>query len=187
MIAQEYLVRERQATFKSEFYRGELFAMAGGSPTHSLIAANFVREAGNGLKGSRCNVYNSDLRVRVNPAALHTYPDASIICGDLQFDDNQQDTVINPVVLIEVLSDSTEKYDRGAKSILYRQIPSLKELILIAQNEAYVGHFVRQDSGGWLLRDVLDLSGSIELAAVQISIALSEIYRSVTFSEQRSQ
>ena len=187
MTAQEYLARERQAAFKSEFYRGEIFAMAGGSPMHSLIAANFSREAGNGFKGSRCNVFNSDLRVRVSPSGLYTYPDASIICGELEFDDNHQDTVTNPTILVEVLSDSTEKYDRGTKSTLYRQIPSLKELILISQNEAYVGCFVRQDRGGWLLHEVLDLSGTIEFSSMHISIALSEIYRGVTFPQQRLQ
>lgn len=139
MTAQEYLVRERQAAFKSEFIQGEVFALAGGSPMHSLIAANFVREAGNGLKGSRCKVFTSDLRVRVNPAGLYTYPDASIVCGELEFNDEHQDTVTNPTLLVEVLSDSTAKYDRGTKSVLYRQIPSLKELTLISQNEVYVG------------------------------------------------
>lgn len=187
MSAQEYLARERQAAFKSEFYRGEAFAMSGGSPMHSLIAANFLGEARQALKGKPCNVFTSDLRVRVNPAGLYTYPDASIICGELEFDDDHQDTITNPTILVEVLSDSTEKYDRGTKSILYRQIPSLKELVLIGQNEAYVGCFTRQDNGDWLLHEVLDLTGAIELSSVQISIALFEIYRGITFREQRLQ
>jgi Uma2 family endonuclease len=121
----------------------------------------------------------------VNPAGLYTYPDASIICDELEFDDDHQDTITNPTILVEVLSDSTKKYDRGTKSILCRQIPALKELVLIGQNEAYVGCFTRQSNGDWLLHEVLDLTGSIELSSVQISIPLSKIYRGVAFREQR--
>lgn len=184
ITAQEYLVRERQADFKSEFLRGEVFAMAGGSPMHSLIAANFVGEARQSLKGKPCKVFNSDLRVKVNPSGLYTYPDALIVCGELEFDDEQKDTVTNPNVLVEVLSDSTEKYDRGTKSSLYRQIASLRELILISQNEPQVERFIRQDSGGWLLLEQRELSGSVELESVAVSLAMSELYRGVTF-EQR--
>ncbi len=150
MTAQEYLDRERQAEFKSEFYRGEVFAMSGGSPRHSLIAANFIGEARQLLKGKPCNVYTSDLRIKVNPFGLYTYPDASIVCGDLEFDDELNDTVTNPTILIEVLADSTEKYDRGTKSMLYRQIPSLQEIVLISQNAPHAEQYIRQEGGGWL-------------------------------------
>jgi len=181
VTAEQYLVQERQATFKSEFFRGEVFAMVGGSPNHSLIAANFAGEARELLKGKPCKVCNSELRVKVNASGLYTYPDASILCGELQFDDQQEDTVTNPTVLIEVLSESTEKYDRGAKSGHYRKIPSLMELVLISQYEPAVERFTRQENGGWLLVESQELSDDVRLGSVGISFALSELYRGVTF------
>lgn len=178
---QEYLNRERKAAFKSEFFRGEIFAMAGGSPNHSLIAANFVREAGNALKDQPCAVYNSDLRIRVQPTGLYTYPDATIVCGELEFDDEERDTVINPTVIIEVLSDSTEKYERGKKSNHYRQIASLKELILISQDRPNIERFTRQPNGDWLFHEERELTANFDLKSLEISVMLAELYRNVRF------
>ena len=178
---QEYLIRERQASIKSEFYQGEIFAMGGGSANHSLIAANFVREAGNALKDKPCIVFNSDLRVQVQSTGLYTYPDATIVCGELLFDDDHRDTILNPTVIVEVLSDSTEKYDRGKKSNHYRQIASLKELILIAQERSHVERFTRQPNGDWLFHEQKELTADFELKSLGISIAISELYRGVTF------
>ena len=183
----EYLARERKAEFKSEFYRGEVFAMAGGSPTRSLIAANFAGETRQFLKDKPCVVYNSDLRVKVQATGLYTYPDVSIVCGDLEYDDDQKDTVVNPTVIVEVLSDSTENYDRGRKSHHYRQIPSLQEIVLIAQDQIHVERFVRQSEGGWLLLEEKDPSGTFELSSLGISIAMSELYRNVTFESRESE
>ena len=179
----EYLACERKAEFKSEFFQGEVFAMAGGSPTHSLIAANFAGETRQALKDKPCVVYNSDLRVKVQATGLYTYPDASIVCGDLEFDDDQRDTVVNPIVIVEVLSDSTEKYDRGRKSNHYRQIPSLREIVLIAQDQIHVERFVRQPGGGWLLLEEKNPSGTFELSSLGIMIAMSELYRNVKLEE----
>ena len=178
---QEYLIREREASIKSEFYQGEIFAMGGGSANHSLIAANFVREAGNALKDKPCIVFNSDLRVQVQSTGLYTYPDATIVCGELLFDDDHRDTLLNPTVIVEVLSDSTEKYDRGKKSNHYRQIASLKELILIAQDRSHVERFTRQPNGDWLFHEQKELTADFELKSLGISIAISELYRGVTF------
>jgi Uma2 family endonuclease len=178
---QEYLIRERQASLKSEFFQGEVFAMTGGSPNHSLIAANFVREAGNGLKNKPCAVFSSDLRVRVKSTGLYTYPDATIVCGELEFDDEQRDTVVNPTVIIEVLSDSTEKYDRGEKSNHYRQIESLKELILISQDRPNIEQFTRQPNGDWLFHEEKNLSSDFEMKSLGISVAIFELYRNVRF------
>jgi Uma2 family endonuclease len=177
----EYLARERKAEFKSEFFDGEIFAMAGGSPTHSLIAANFVGEARQSLNGTPCVVYNSDLRIKNQATGLYTYPDASIVCGDLEFDDEIKDTVTNPTVIVEVLSDSTEKYDRGRKSSHYRQIPSVREIILISQDEAHVERFVRRPEGGWLLLEEQDLAGLFELSSLNVTIKMSDLYRHVKF------
>lgn len=178
---QEYLIRERQASIKSEFYQGEIFAMGGGSANHSLIAANFVREAGNALRDKPCIVFNSDLRVQVRSTGLYTYPDATIVCGELLFDDDHRDTLLNPTVIVEVLSDSTEKYDRGKKSNHYRQIASLKELILIAQDRSHVERFTRQPNGDWLFHEQKELTADFELKSLGISIAISELYRGVKF------
>jgi len=178
---QEYLRREREAAYKSEYFQGEVFARVGGSPNHSLIAANFVREAGNALKGKPCLVFTSDLRVRVDPSGLYTYPDASIVCGELQFADDQRDTLTNPTVIIEVLSESTEKYDRGRKANSYRQIASLQELVLVAQDRPHVERFTRQATGDWLFHEERDLEALFELPSMGFSIALAEIYRNVQF------
>jgi len=178
---QEYLIREREGSTKSEFYRGEIFAMDGGSANHSLIAANLVREAGNALKDKPCTVFNSDLRVQVQTTGLYTYPDATIVCGEPIFDDDHRDTLLNPTVIVEVLSDSTEEYDCSKKSNHYRQIKSLKELILIAQDRPQVERFTRQANGDWLFHEQTELSAEFELKSLDISVAMSELYRGVKF------
>ncbi len=178
---QEYLIRERQASTKSEFYRGEVVEMVRGTANHSLIAANFMGEAGNVLKGRPCTVFNSDLRVQVQSTGLYTYPDATIVCGELEFDDDHRDTLLNPTVIVEVLSDSTEKYDRGKKSNHYRQITSLKELILIAQDRPHAERFTRQPNGDWLFHEQKEMTADFELKSLGISVAISELYRGVKF------
>lgn len=178
---QEYLIRDRQASCKSEFHQGEVFAIGGGSANHSLIAANFVREAGNALKDKPCTVFNSDLRVQVRSTGLYTYPDATIVCGEREFDDDQRDTIINPTVIVEVLSDSTEKYDRGKKANHYRQIASLKELLLITQGRPHVERFTRQPKGDWMFHEQYDLSADFELKSLGIFVAISELYRGLKF------
>jgi len=177
----QYLEHELKTGEKHEYYRGEIFAMVGGTPRHSLIATNFLRESSESLKDKPCVAYNGDLRIMVDPAGLYTYPDASIICGELEIDPDTPNTVKNPSVLVEVLSESTEAYDRGDKSAFYRSIPSLKVLVLIAQSHSHVECFTRQATGGWLLTEFRSLSDSLILEPVGISIPLAEIYRNVKF------
>jgi len=179
--AAEYLATERKATAKSEYFDGEIFAMSGGSPSHSLIAANFIGESQQGLKGKPCSVYTSDLRVKVDLSGLYTYPDATIACGELEFDDDQQDTLTNPIVVVEVLSQATESYDRGRKSANYRTIASLQEIILIAQDRPHVERYVRQETGGCLLLEQTELEGTFDVGAAAISIEMRELYRDVSF------
>lgn len=179
----EYLARERKAECKSEFYRGEMFAMAGASREHNLISLNISGEARNALKGRSCETYQSDMRVKVSPTGLYTYPDVVIVCGERQFEDDELDTLLNPTVLVEVLSEATEKYDRGAKAAQYRQLAPLREHVLVAQAEPRVERFVRQPDGSWLLREVTKLEGALELESVGITIPLREIYRGVEFSD----
>ncbi|MBI4658232.1 MAG: Uma2 family endonuclease [Verrucomicrobia bacterium] len=177
----EYLEIERRAEIKSEFFDGEMFAMSGGTRWHSLIATNLAREFGNRLKGHRCVPYNADLRVKVVATGLLTYPDLTVVCGEPQLLDDEMDTLLNPAVVVEVLSDSTEAYDRGKKFEHYRQIPSLLEYLLVSQKEPRMEQFVRQESGFWLLREAASLDASIELPSLKISVALAEVFANVKF------
>jgi len=182
----EYLAQERRASFKSHYYRGETFAMAGASREQNLIVGNLVGEVRNQLKGHDCEVYPSDMRVKVSATGLYTYPDVTVVCGTPEFEDEHRDILLNPTVLVEVLSESTEAYDRGAKSEQYRKLPSLKEYLLIAQDRAHVERYARQPDGGWLLRDAAESDGSVALDSISVVLPMSEIYRQVTFTEGRS-
>lgn len=181
---QEYLARERLAEFRSEFYRGEMYAMAGGSPRHSLIKTNLVCALCNALKGRRCTAYDSDLRIRVSATGLYTYPGASVICGELQFDDQHRDTVLNPTLLAEVLSDSTEAYDRGKKLGHYRQLASLREYLLISQDSPRLELFSRNADDTWTLTIASGLDQSLELPAIGVKLSLAEVYDKVDFTPE---
>ena len=181
---QEYLARERLADFRSQFYRGEMFAMAGGSPRHSLIKTNLLRELSSGLKGRPCTAYNSDLRILVSATGLYTYPDASVICGELQFDDQHRDTVLNPALLAEVLSDSTEAYDRGKKFTHYRQIVSLQEYLLVSQDSPRLELFSRNPDGTWTLTIATGLDQSLDLPAIGVRLSLAEVYDKVDITSE---
>ena len=183
---QEYLARERQAAWRSEFYRGKMFAMAGASWEHTLIKDNLAREAGNRFKGGPCRVATSDLRVKVSATGLYTYPDLVVVCEPPQFEDQVQDTLLNPRVIVEVLSDSTEKYDRGTKFAHYRQLASVQEYVLIAQDRPLVERYVRQADDTWVLTTFGDLAGTFELGTIAARIPLAEIYRGVEFPETPS-
>src|SRR5438445_187745 len=172
----EYLAVERAAEFKSEFFEGEMFVMAGGTPQHSLIGTNLAAEFSNRLKTPASVPYNSDLRIKIQATGLYTYPDLSVICGPLQFAEGTDDTVVNPTLLIEVLSDSTEGYDRGKKFEHYRQIPTLQEYLLVSQKEPRIEQFIRQPDNHWLLMEAAGLEKSVELPSLQITISLSEIF-----------
>jgi len=178
----EYLVIERAAAYKSEFFDGEMFAMAGGSLPHSRIATNLAIEIGNRLKGRPCVPFNSDLRLKVEASGLITYPDLSVICGPIEFASGSDDTVSNPTVIVEVLSPSTEAYDRGAKFDNYRRMPSLQEYLLVSQDAPRVEQFIRQSGGDWLLRVVAGLESSIELPSLNISLPLAEVFAGVEFN-----
>lgn len=184
LTPQDYLAIERAAPFKSEFYDGEMFAMAGGTPVHSLIGTNVAGEFRNKLRGKKCVPYNADLRIQVEPTGLFTYPDLSVICGPLQFGAGD-DTVTNPTLLVEVLSPSTEAYDRGQKFIHYRQIPSLQEYLLVSQSEPLLELYSRQPGGGlWTLRQATGLDARLEIPSLEISVELAEIYARVQFPPQ---
>ncbi|RKZ86216.1 MAG: Uma2 family endonuclease [Candidatus Parabeggiatoa sp. nov. 1] len=176
---EEYLVRERKAEYKSEYFDGEIFAMAGASEAHNQIATNILTEINLQFKKRPCKVYNNDMRVKVSPTGLYTYPDVIAVCDKPRFDDEQKDTLLNPTVIIEVLSDSTADYDRGTKFGLYRKLASLVEYVLVAQDKCCVEHYVRQPNNQWLLSETTDLPDTIELPSIQCHLALSEVYDKV--------
>ena len=176
--SEEYLKLERKALDKSEYYQGEIFAMTGASRKHNLISGNVIRELGNQLKGRPCEVYPSDMRVRVRPTGLYTYPDVSVVCGEPLFDDSRGDTLLNPTVLIEVLSPSTEAYDRGEKFAQYRRLDSLQDYVLIAQDTVRVEHYRRRGEL-WVLSEMNDLDDELQLKSIDCTVPLREIYDKV--------
>jgi Uma2 family endonuclease len=184
LTAQEYLARERLADFRSEFCRGEMFAMAGASWEHTLIKDNLAREAGNQLKGGPCHALTSDLRVKVNATGLYTYPDMVVVCDEPQFEDEVMDTLLNPRVVVEVLSDSTEKYDRGIKFGHYRQVPSIQEYVLVAQDRPLLERYVRQADGSWVLTAFNDMTLVFAFGSIPVQVAMAEIYNRVEFPEE---
>ncbi len=177
----EYLEIERAAEFKSEFFDGEMFAMAGGTAEHSRIGTDLTTVFGNLLKGKPCLPYNAELRVKVEATGLLTYPDLSIVCGDLKFASRTKDTIVNPTVVVEVLSDSTEAYDRGKKFEHYRQIPSLQEYLLVSQKEPRIEQFVRQPDGRWLLNEAAGLDAKLSLPSLGITLGLAKVFANVSF------
>ena len=180
---QEYLALERKAETKSEYYRGEIFAMSGASRIHNLISGNLFALIWNQLRGRACVVFNSDMRVKVDWSGLYTYPDVSALCGEPEFDDEHVDTLLNPSVLVEVLSPSTEDYDRGGKFELYRQIPSLRDYLVVAQDRVFVEHHTRSDDGSWRLVDHRALEDELVLCSIGCSLKLRDIYDKVEFPQ----
>ena len=180
-----YLAVERAAVFKSEFCQGEVFAMAGGTRRHSLITSNLIREFGDKLEGRPCVPYGSDLRVKVEASGLLTYPDMSVACGEQRFLDSEEDTLINPVLIVEVLSDSTEAYDRGRKFDHYQQIPSLREYLLISQSEPRLDLFIRQPGGEWLLRSFSGLRATVKIPSLKMVVSLSKVFARIQFERPR--
>lgn len=182
LTEQEYLERERAAEFRSEFFQGEMFAMAGGTPHHSQIALRMGAELLAALEPGPCVVYESNLRVKVEASGLYTYPDLSVSCETPRFVDDTQDTLLNPTVLVEVLSESTEGYDRGRKFEMYRRIPSLREYILVSQWEPRIESFVRQGDGTWLLHEAVGPESSFTISSLGVTLSLARVYAKVDFS-----
>ncbi|MEZ4670567.1 MAG: Uma2 family endonuclease [Anaerolineae bacterium] len=180
---EEYLRMERQSDIKHEYFHGEIFAMSGASEEHNLITSS-THAALYPLALKRgCKIYPSDLRVRIPATGLYTYPDISIVCGTPQFEDDEVDTLLNPTIIIEVLSPSTEKYDRGKKFQHYRTLESLQEYILISQDSVRVEHFVKQESQ-WLLLDANGLDSALTLPSIDGTVMLRNIYEQVSFDSE---
>ncbi len=176
----EYLAIERKSEQRSEYLNGEIFAMTGASRNHNLISTNIVVSLGLQLRGRPCEVYASDMRVKVTAAGLYTYPDIVVICGEPRLEDEHLDTLLNPTLLVEILSESTERYDRIAKSSYYRTLDSLAEHLLVAQDRHRVEHYLKQPDNQWILFDYHSLDSVVALRSIDCSLALSDVYEKIS-------
>jgi Uma2 family endonuclease len=175
MTPAEYLAFERTADTKHDFWDGDVFAMAGASPRHNAIVANLLALLDAPLAGGPCRAFASDLKVHARATGLFTYPDVTVICGPVELLEGTDDVVTNPRLVLEVLSPSTERYDRGTKATSYRTIPSLTDYLLVAQDH-HVEHFARQGDASWLLREAGG-GGRLRIASVGFDLLIDEVYR----------
>lgn len=176
---EEYLEIERKAEYKSEYYHGEMFAMSGVSRRHDRINVRLTSLVDHHLRGRRCETFSANMRVLATSSGLYTYPDLSVVCEEPQFADAHVDTLTNPALLVEILSPSTEDYDRGKKAKLYRAIASLRELLFIAQDSYEVELYRRQADGSWSLMEAAGLESAITLTSIGYTLPLRELYENV--------
>lgn len=181
LSVQDYLAIERHSETRNEYLDGEMFAMTGATRWHNLIVASLTRDLGVQLKGRPCELYPNEIRVHIPATGLYTYPDVTVVCGEPRFEDTELDTLLNPTLIIEVLSPTTEVYDRGKKFEHYQTIESLAEYVLVAQDKPRVEQFVRQDGNRWLLSTAAGLEGSLVLPSIQCTLALAEVYDKIAF------
>ena len=175
---EDYLTLERSASYKSEYRDGQIYAMTGASRKHNLVSGNIYRELSLQLKKRPCEAYINDMRVKAAEASSYHYPDVAVVCGTPQFEDAQVDTLLNPTLLIEVLSPSTEAYDRGSKFAHYRKIASLREYLLVAQDQPNIERYVRQGDV-WILSEVTGIEAFISLDSIDCMLSLREVYDKV--------
>jgi Uma2 family endonuclease len=175
LTEEQYLDIERLAEFKSEFHDGRMFAMSGGSLNHALLSAAIGAQLYRQMPPG-CRTCSSDLRIKVASAGLYTYPDCSVICGEPQYFREHRDVVLNPLLIVQVLSPSTEDYDRGKRFELYRTVESFREYLIVHQDRRHVEHYSKQDDGSWVLRDYSD--GSFQVDRLGVRISLDELYSS---------
>ena len=213
LSSEEYLALEREATIKSEYFNGELFAMAGASRDHNQISSNIVRLLGNELLEKQCSVFSSDMKVRIQDTedkekdrenffsvrideiTKYTYPDVVVVCKDEQneeqneeqkyeqYEDENKDVLLNPIVIVEILSDSTEAYDRGDKFLHYQLIDSFSEYILISQYACKVEKFSRQTDDTWIYSKYVNMEDIVHIESIECELPVSEIYRKVNFRQ----
>lgn len=179
---EDYFALEENSAEKHEFYHGEIFAMTGGTFNHSTIAGNMFAALKLKLRGKSCQPNNSDMRIET-PNGLITYPDVSIFCGKPELTENQC-ALLNPLVIIEVLSPSTRRYDQSDKFLLYRSIPSFTDYLLIDSEKVHVQHFRKTGLHEWLLHEYFDMQDVINFTNIQTTISLAEIYEAIVFQEE---
>jgi len=172
----EYLEYEAASDIKHEYYQGEIFAMAGASREHNLITANIIGELRNQLKKRPCRLYASDMRLQIEATGFYTYPDVMVVCGQEKFLDEKETTLLNPDIIIEVLSDSTEGYDRGVKFSHYRKLRSLQEYVIVSQRIRKIERYFRNENQQWVLTETDEDNPAIMLEAIDCRLDISEVY-----------
>jgi Uma2 family endonuclease len=182
MTVGEYFALEKESGVRHEYYFGEVFAMVGASENHNIITGNLYMSLRGQMRGRDCLAYQTDVKVRIN-RYIYTYPDIAAVCGERRFEDEARTILLNPMVIIEVLSPSTEDYDRADKFQHYRTLDSLQEYVLVSQKAPHVEHFARQPDGKWLLSDVDGLKASFELTSIGCTLSLSDIYEQIVFEQ----
>ena len=187
LTPEEYITLERKTipdaeTIRSEYFRGEIIAMSGASFAHNLITSNLLAGLHTHLRGSGCVAFANEMRVSIPSIKSYFYPDVGVVCDEPRFEDDVFDTLLNPIIIVEVLSPSTEAFDRGDKFAHYRQLHSLQEYILVSQDKVHVEHYAR-DAAQWILTDFQDLEHDLPLPSIQCELPLQEIYERVTFPE----
>jgi len=183
LTPEEYLANERKAERRSEYFAGEVFAMAGAGEAHNLIVANIISELRAQFKERPCRVYPSDMRVKVSATGLYTYPDVVAVCGESKFEDDLRDTLLNPSVIFEVLSESTEAYDRGKKFKNYRKLESVLDYLLVDPKSYRIEHYIRQPQNRWLLVEISGAQETVHLESIGCELALAEVYDKVEIGE----
>ncbi len=179
LTPEEYLAIERKAEYKSEYVDGVMYAMAGGSPQHSLISSNVITLVNVRLWDSPCQVFNNDMKVRVPSSRKFHYPDVTVVCDKPQFADDEKDVLLNPLLIVEVLSDSAGDYDRNEKFEYYKEIESFHEYLLIAQDQPVVERFLKRPDGSWAGTRVEGVDQSVELLTIKCRLSLKNIYSKV--------
>jgi len=186
MTEAEYLAFERDSTFKHEYRNGAVFAAHGANQRHNLIAGGTLSALYWQIRGRICQVYASLMRIKVQATGLYTYADFSVVCGEVQVEDEFDDTILNPTVIIEILSPSTETYDRGEKFQHYQKLESLQEYVLISQDSPRIERYMRQGHDSWMLAEAQGLDASIELTSIGCTLKLAEVYEQITFEDTAS-
>jgi len=181
---EQYLEIDRHAEFKSEYLNSEIFAMAGASRAHNLISGNIFIAFSLQLRTQPCETYMNDMRVQTSPAGLYTFPDVVVVCGQPQFRDDHADTLLNPTVIVEVLSPTTEAFDRGEKFAQFRRLPSLTDYLLVSQTQPRAEHFARTPDGLWLLSEADGPQAQIALPSIGCTLLLSDLYNKVPFAAE---
>ncbi len=180
---EQYLALEEKAEYKSEYVNGYIFKMAGGTEAHITISFNATKLFADKLRG-KCRAYQSDMKVWVEEVGTYFYPDVTVVCGERRFHNGKRDIVENPILLVEVLSQSTKEYDKNDKFFTYQHIESFQEYVLISQNQPAVQQYIRQTDGGWKYKATIGLNSEVYFESVDATLSLQEIYDLVEFEEE---
>jgi len=183
---EEYLAMEEKAEYKSEYFQGEIFALAGGTASHSQIAVNLIVTLAPKLQAKKCRLFSSDMKVWITEKELFTYPDITIICDKPEFYPGRKDAITNPLLIIEVLSDSTKSYDRVEKFEYYRSIPTFQEYILVDQYKVHIEHFYYESKGRWIFTEYKSIDDILNFTKINFKISLKEIYNQIEFEEDKN-